>query len=106
MVTSIENLCLLRPKASGGRKGPAHIPTCERGFNHGHGLLRRENMGHLLAGGDHASRPCGAARRDPPPRRAAGTRRNRTERSYGGSGRPYYLVSVPDRRTMARAWVA
>jgi 3-methyladenine DNA glycosylase AlkD len=26
--------------------------------------------------------------------------------SYGGSGRPYYLVSVPDRRTMARAWAA
>jgi 3-methyladenine DNA glycosylase AlkD len=26
--------------------------------------------------------------------------------SYGGSGRPYYLVSVPDRRAMARAWVA
>ena len=26
--------------------------------------------------------------------------------SYGGSGRPYYPVSVPDRRAMARAWVA
>jgi 3-methyladenine DNA glycosylase AlkD len=26
--------------------------------------------------------------------------------SYGGSGRPYYLVSVPDRRAMARTWVA
>jgi 3-methyladenine DNA glycosylase AlkD len=25
--------------------------------------------------------------------------------SYGGSGRPYYLVSVPDRRAMARRWV-
>lgn len=26
--------------------------------------------------------------------------------SYGGSGRPYYRVSAPDRRTMVRRWVA
>lgn len=26
--------------------------------------------------------------------------------SYGGSGRPYYFVSVPDRRRMVRGWLA
>jgi 3-methyladenine DNA glycosylase AlkD len=36
-----------------------------------------------------------------PPRGPGGTLQND---SYGGSGRPYYLLPVPDRRRLAREW--
>ncbi|HEX4195943.1 MAG TPA: DNA alkylation repair protein [Caulobacteraceae bacterium] len=47
----------------------------------------------LLAELRKAARP---ARADLPPQND----------SYGGSGRPYYFVSVPDRRGMVRRWLA